>query len=119
MDIEELERILTEHPWLPRPRYVYLVKARVYGVVDGSVVVFKGAAPVSPRDRIALTVDADDVTVVHEVLHTMGFGELGAHLLAPRIRAFRRIAPPLIRREVKYAKVSEPHPLVEVYERVA
>jgi hypothetical protein len=119
MSIEELERILAEHPWLPKPRYVYLVKARVYGVVDGSVVVFKGAAPVSPRDRIALTADADDVTVVHEVLHTMGFGELGAHLLAPCIRAFRRAVPPLIRREVKYVKVSEPHPLVEVYERVA
>jgi hypothetical protein len=119
LNIEELERILTDHPWLPKPRYVYLVKAHVYGVVDGAVVVFRGATPISPRDRIALTPDADDVTVVHEVLHTVGFGELGAHLLAPHIRAFRRILPPLIKREVKYEKVSEPHPLVEVYERVA
>jgi hypothetical protein len=116
VNIEELERILSEHPWLPKPRYVFIVKERVYGLVDGSLVVFKGAT--NARDRIALTVDADDVTVVHEILHTMGFGELGAYALAPAVRAFRRLVPPLLRRSVKYRKVGSPHPLVDVYERV-
>ena len=117
MDIEELERIMAEHPWLPRPRYVYLVKERVVGHVEGATLIFRGATPIGSSDRMALTPDADDVTVVHEMLHLLGFGELAAYPLAPLIRAFRRAFPPIIRREVRYKKVEEPHPSIEVYER--
>lgn len=118
MNIEELERIMAEHPWLPKPKYVFMVKERVYGLMDGAILVFKGATPTQLRDRIALTPDADDVTVVHECMHLMGFGELATYALAPALRAFRKVFPPLVRREVRYRKVDEPHPAVEVYERV-
>jgi hypothetical protein len=117
VDIEELERIMAEHPWLPKPRYVFMVKETVRAQIDGSVLIFKGATPIEARDRIALTPDADDVTVVHEILHTMGFGELGAYALSPAIRLFRKVVPPLLKQEVKYRKVAQPHPSVEVYER--
>lgn len=115
MNIEELERILAEHPFLPKPKYVYLVKERVVGVRDNMLVLYKGATPIQPRDRIALTVDADDVTVVHELLHVLGFGEIGAYALARPIRMLRSLLPPVRRREVKYELVDRPHPNVEVY----
>ncbi len=119
MNIEELEKILAEHPWLPKPRYVLLVKERVVGIVNEStLVVFKGATPITSRDRMALTIDADDITVVHELLHVIGFGEIGAYVLSPLIRMFRGVVPPIIKKEVKYQKIAQPHPMVEVYERI-
>lgn len=119
LTIEEVERILAEHPFLPKPRYVYMVKSKVVGFVpDGLVVEFKGVTPRFARDRIALTVDADDVTVVHECLHLAGFGEPGAYALAGVVRRFRKLFPPLVKREVKYRLVATPREFVEVYERV-
>ena len=116
MDIAELERIMAEHPWLPKPRYVFMVREHVYGVADGLLLVFKGATPAGAGDRIAVTPDADDVTVVHEMLHLAGLGELGAYALAPMLRRLRRVVPPLIRAQVRYRYAGRPHPLVEVYE---
>jgi hypothetical protein len=117
MRIEELERIMGEHPWLPKPRYVFMVKEHVYGLIpDGITLIYKGATPLRPKDRIALTADADDVTAVHEMLHLMGFGELGAYALAPRLRRLRKAIPPIFKREVKYRSAGSPHPSVEVYE---
>jgi hypothetical protein len=116
VDIAELERILAEHPWLPKPRYVFMVKERVYGVVDGMVITYRGATPIGSRDRMALTPDADDVTVVHELLHVAGLGEVAAYMLAPLIRAIRKRVPSIIKCEVKLRKVAQPHPSVEVYE---
>jgi hypothetical protein len=66
-----------------------------------------------------LTILADEVTVIHEVLHTMGLGELGARLLAPILVWLRRIAPPVLFTEkVKYVEVARPHPKVRVYELI-
>ena len=118
MRIEELERIMAEHPWLPKPKYVFMVKEHVYGLADGMVLVFRGATPIAQKDRIALTPDANDVTVVHEMMHLMGFGEIGAYTLSPILRRFREVFPPIIRREIKYRRVESPHPSVEVYERI-
>jgi len=116
VDIDELAQIMAEHPWLKKPKFVYMVKEKVYGVADGYILLFKGATPIGYKDRIALTPDADDTTVVHEMLHLMGLGEAGAYVLAPVIRNMRKIIPPLVKRDIKLRKVGEPHPSVEVYE---
>lgn len=118
LTIEEVEKIMAEHPFLPKPKYLYLIKAKVIGIVDSTILEFKGATPKQLRDRIAITADADDVTIVHECLHLAGFGELGAYVLAPIIRAFRKAFPPLIKSEVKYKFVGSPKPNVEVYEGI-
>lgn len=117
MDIRELEKIMTEHPWLPKPRFVYLVKERVEARLEGKEVIFRGVAPKNSKDRIALTPDADEITVVHELLHLAGLGEVGAYVLAPPIRRIRRILRPVFRFRVKYELVEKPSPSVEVYER--
>ena len=118
MDISELERIMAEHPWLPKPKYVFMVSERVTASLDGYLLIFRGATPVNVKDRIALTPDANDVTVVHELLHLAGFNELGAYTLSHIIRSFRRLLPPIIKSEVKLRKVGQPHPSVSVYEVV-
>lgn len=119
LTIEQLEQIMLDHPLLPKPKLVYMVKTRVVGVIpDGVALELRGATPKDIKDRIAITATADEVTVVHEMLHLAGFGELGAYTLAPIIRAARKLFPPLIKGSVKYRKVAEPHPLVEVYARV-
>jgi len=109
---------MAEHPWLKKPKFVFMVKERVYGVGDGYLLIFKGATPEGYDDRIALTPDADDVTVVHEMLHLMGLRELGAYALAPMLRKVRKVVPPVVKREVRLRKVGDPHPSVEVYEVV-
>jgi len=116
VDIEELERILAEHPWLPKPKYVFMVNEKVYGLANGTLLVYKGATPIASKDRIALTPDADDVTVVHELLHVAGFGEVAAYTLAPLIRRIRKIVPGIVKHEVKLRKIAQPHPSVDVYE---
>ncbi|MEM1865982.1 MAG: hypothetical protein QXD57_07125 [Ignisphaera sp.] len=115
LTIQELEEIMSEHPFLPKPRFVYMVKGRVIGVFDGYSVEIRGAAHKELKDRIAITSSATDVTVVHEMLHLAGVGEVGAYLLAPVIRAFRRVVKPVLQKQVRLVKVSQPHPDVEVY----
>jgi len=118
MNIEELEKILSEHPFLPKPKYIFMVEERVVAEIGNLLIIFKGATPRHLRDRIALTPDANDVTVVHEMLHLAGLDEIGAYLLAPKIREFRKVFPPIIKSEVKYREIDRPHPKVRVFERI-
>ena len=118
MRIEELEAILAKHPYLPKPRYVYMVEERVIAEYGDLSLIVKGAAPKCRRDTIVLTPDAGHDTVVHEILHTMGFGELGASVLGKRIASLREVLPPALPMEVRYKYAGSPHPKVKVYERV-
>jgi len=117
MDISEVEKILAEHPLLPKPRYVLLTEEPVTANVDG-MLVFRGLTPKWRKDAIVLTPLANDETVVHEVLHTLGFGELGAYTLAPLLRRLRKLLPPLLRGNVKYRFKGYVHPKIKLYERV-
>jgi hypothetical protein len=50
----------------------------------------------------------------------MGFGEVGARLLAPLLVWLRRLAPPVLHTgRVRYVEVARPHPKVKVYELVS
>jgi|GEM_PF-6516962 len=118
MNVEELEKILSEHPFLPKPKYVFMVEERVVAELGNLLVIFKGATPKELKDRIALTPDANDVTVVHELLHLVGLDETGAYLLAPIIRKIRTIFPPMIKSEIKYKEIESPHPKVRVFQRI-
>jgi len=116
MDISEVERVLAQHPFLKKPKYVYVVEEPVTLQTNG-MILFAGLTPKWRRDTIVLTPVASDVTVVHEVLHTMGAGEAVAYKLAPLLRWFRSVVPPLLRRRVKYKYASSPHPKMKLYVR--
>jgi hypothetical protein len=96
--IHEVEELLERHPFLPKPKYILMVEDIVIAPLSENLVALvKGATPIERRDVIILSILADEVTVVHEVLHTMGLGELGARVLAPLLVWLRRVAPPLQR----------------------
>lgn len=118
--IHEVEELLERHPFLPKPRYVFMVEDIVIAPLSENLVALvKGATPIERRDAIILSILADEATVVHEVLHTMGLSELGARVLAPLLVWLRRVAPPLhAAGKVKYVEVARPHPKVRVYELV-
>jgi hypothetical protein len=119
--IYEVEELLEKHPFLPKPRYIFMVEDIVIAPLSENLVALvKGATPVNRQDVIMLTILADEVTVVHEVLHTMGLGELGARVLAPILVWLRRLVPPVTREgKVRYVEVARPHPKVRVYELVS
>jgi hypothetical protein len=120
MTIEEVEELLERHPLLPKPKYIFMVEEVVVAPLsENLVLLIRGATPIHRNDVIILTLLADEVTVIHEVLHTMGFGELGATVLAPLLVRLRRLVPPVLRAgRVKYVEVARPHPKVRVYELV-
>jgi hypothetical protein len=121
MTIEEVEALLERHPFLPKPKYIFMVEDIVVAPLsENLVLVIRGATPIHRNDVIILTLLADQVTVIHEVLHTMGFGEIGARILAPLLVWFRKLMPPVMQGgKVKYAEVARPHPKVRVYELVS
>jgi hypothetical protein len=89
-------------------------------VSENLFLLIRGATPIHRNDVIILTLLADEVTVIHEVLHTMGFGEIGASLLAPLLVWLRRLAPPTLHTgRVRYVEVARPHPKVRAYELVS
>jgi len=118
MRLEELEQILKLHPFLPKPQYIVVVEEPVIAQLDGLVAVVRGAAPTWRRDMIVVTPLAGHDTVVHEIIHTMGFGEAVATIGGNVLARFRELFKPIIKREVKYELASEPHPKVKIYRRV-
>jgi hypothetical protein len=121
MTIHEVEELLEKHPFLPKPRYIFMVEDIVVAPLSENLyLLIRGATPIHRNDVIILTLLADEVTVVHEVLHTMGFGELGARILAPILVRFRRLVPPVMHEsKVRYVEIARPHPKVRVYELVS
>lgn len=80
MEIYEVEEILGAYPLIPKPRHVLIVKEPVREWVDGYRY-YRGLQPTFRSDVIVLSAQATDETVLHEVMHSLGFGELGASLL--------------------------------------
>jgi hypothetical protein len=119
--IEEVEELLEKHPFLPRPKYIFMVEDIVVAPVSENLfLLIRGATPIHRNDVIILTLLADEVTVIHEVLHTMGLGEVGARILAPMLVWFRKLVPPVLHTgRVRYVEVARPHPKVRVYELVS
>ena len=97
---EDIERILTEHPWLPRPKYIYILNAPV--IFPELRAIVHGINPGFERDTVILGTTATAETLIHECIHVARLGEFAAYNLAPRILKFRERFPALIRRPVKY-----------------
>ena len=116
--IEEVEEILKLHPYLPKPKFVYLVEEPVMLIADHVVAYVRGATPKDNKDVIVLTPLASHSTVVHEIIHTLGGGEISATILGNVLARFREIFPPMIKRDVKYEFVGKVHPKISVYKKV-
>jgi hypothetical protein len=116
--LDELEQILKLHPFLPKPQYIVVVEEPVIAQLDGLVGLVRGATPAWRRDLIVVTPLAGHDTVVHEIIHTMGFGEAVATIGGSVIARFREVLQPFIKREVKYELAGELHSKVKVYRRV-
>lgn len=80
MEIYEVAEILGAYPLIPKPQHVIIVREPVREQVDGYLY-FRGLQPKFRSDVIVLTPQATDETVLHETLHSLGFGELGATVL--------------------------------------
>ncbi|HDN18279.1 MAG TPA: hypothetical protein ENF41_04380 [Candidatus Bathyarchaeota archaeon] len=80
LTIKDVEEILGLYRILPKPKHVIMTHESVIAKTDGHVV-FLGLQPKWRKDVIVLTPQATPETVIHETLHTMGFGELGADIL--------------------------------------
>ncbi len=102
--IKDVERVLSEHPWLPPPKHVFFIPEDVTYETPHGEVVFRGLQPSWRPDVIILTPRATQETVIHETLHTLGFGEELTHRLAPKLLKLRKAVPPVMLRRVKYVK---------------
>jgi hypothetical protein len=116
--IEELEQILKLHPFLPKPQYIVVVEEPVIAQLDGLVAIVRGATPAWRRDMIVVTPVAGHDTVVHEIIHTMGLGEVAATVGGAILARFREAFKPIVKYDVKYEVASEPHSKVKIYRRV-
>jgi hypothetical protein len=76
VDIREVEEVLGAFRVLRPPKYVFMTSEPL---TDG---LYAGLQPKWRSDVIVLGAHATPVTVIHETLHTMGFGETLAYPLA-------------------------------------
>jgi len=108
LTIDDVERVLSEHPWLKPPKNIIYVLEEVYTYhPEYGTLFFRGLQPNWLRDTIVIVAPlATEETVVHEVLHTYGLGETATHMLAPKLRIFREVFKPFIKREIKYRECS-------------
>lgn len=97
---DDIERILEKYPWLPKPKYIYILNAPIiYPELRAKII---GINPAYERQTVILSSDADEETLVHECIHVAGLGEIAAYGLAPRIVKFRKFVPPLVKKKVRY-----------------
>ena len=117
--IYDVERVLERHPWLRPPKHVFIVKEKIEFTAPGIRVLFRGLQPSWRPDVIIISAPyATDETVIHEILHTYGLGEYGAHKLAPVIVRLRSVVPTVFVREVRYRKCDYCDEFKEVHERL-
>lgn len=77
LEISEVAELLGLYRFVPKPQHIIVIGEPVRAEVDGYIY-YRGIQPSSRRDVIILTPQAMDETVLHEVGHTLGLGEVGA-----------------------------------------
>lgn len=79
MDISEVAELLGLYRFVPKPQHIIVISEPVRAEVDGYIY-YRGIQPSSRSDVIILTPQAVDETVLHEIGHSLGLGEIGATL---------------------------------------
>ena len=101
MDIETVENVLSRHVMIKPPKHVVIIDDYVLDEFSERMYYVNGATPSWLHDVIVLSKTATEETVVHELLHTYGFGEDAAYSISPILYNLRRSFA-LRRRNVKY-----------------
>ena len=118
MDINEVSELLGLCHFLRVPKHVFITDEVVS---DARGTLYRGLQPKTKHDAIFLGQHADDTTPIHEAIHTLGIGELGAEVLTRAImRKNRAISNfPLLKqqrtRQVSYTKVDRSKDYPEVH----
>jgi hypothetical protein len=97
---EEIEEVLSRHPWLRPPKYIYILSAPVVSPELRAFIL--GLNPMFERDTVILSSNATEETLIHETLHVNMLGERIAYPLAPKLLSFRQSFPPVVRRRPVY-----------------
>jgi hypothetical protein len=113
MDITEVEDLLNSLRLLGlmAPQHIFLVDEEISMQVDGKVF-FRGLAPQSRSVIVISSKFSDQTTPAHELMHTLGFGELTADLIGKLAALKYKVTKGLpfsgLRfREVKYQEVDD------------
>lgn len=99
---EEIEKILSKYPFINPPSHIYVLDAPI--LVPQLKAIAKGMYP-GKKDIIFLTPQADEETIIHEIIHTYGFGELITYPLAKILVRFRNTFPPILKRNIQYEEL--------------
>lgn len=103
---EDIERILAKYPFIKPPDQVYILNAPV--AILQLKAIAKGLSP-KGRDLVVLTPQADEETVLHETVHTYGFGEIAANIVPKVLMRLRSVLPPIVRKQVVYEEIDTDH----------
>jgi hypothetical protein len=97
MEIKEICEVLNS-TWLKAPKHILVVPETITETRDG-IAYYAGITPMWRGDVIVLGQEANKKTVLHELIHTYGFGELAADLIS-NLLAKRRFK--LMKRNIEY-----------------
>lgn len=97
----EIEEVFARHPNINPPETIYVLDAPLVGQLEDETVILRGGRPTG-YDKIILTPQGDELTVLHETIHTYGFGEFMAEFGSRFMKRVRQRIPPLRRRKVEY-----------------
>jgi len=119
---DQIEYLLSEFYIVEPPEHIIILdKPAAHISHSGGLAVYSGLQPKWRKDLIILTPLADEETLFHEIIHTYGFGELGATVLGKffairsRIRSrFYKMWPRELqikfpRRQVTYERIDIPN----------
>ena len=109
---EDIEEIFNRYPSLQPPERIYILDAPVIAQVHNTQVLLKGSRPLG-ENAIFLSEQADEWTVIHETIHTYGFGEPMANFgtwLAKQRERVPNIRNRMVRyreRQIDFEEISE------------
>ncbi|MEM0232596.1 MAG: hypothetical protein QXL22_01095 [Candidatus Nezhaarchaeales archaeon] len=102
--IEEVQDTLSR-TILPPPKHVYIAEKPIKVQRDGSFWIM--GAQKRGQDMIVLSPLSTRENIIHETLHSLGFGEVAAQILGKLISLRISLFPNLFKKEVKYKLVEE------------